>query len=328
MAKPLVAARQPSAVTAHPASQPHVAGGGDGNGVIAVIVTFEPVREALLGLLAALAPQVDKVVLVDNGSAEPIRSWLLAAEGGAALSIFLGANLGLAAGQNIGIAKARELGAAFVLLSDQDSLPAPDMVACLLAAAREKLAEGCRLAAVGPRYFDTLQGSLRPFVRVRHLRVRRFDCGDADSVVEVDHLIASGSLIPVSALDAVGPMTEALFIDYVDTEWSLRAWRKGYRSFGVCRATMRHGLGEKPNYFFGRYVPVHSPLRHYYLFRNAIWLYRQDWIPLSWKVATARRLVLKFGYFALMPSNRLAQLGMMLRGLRDGLRERMGRFGG
>lgn len=302
------------------------AAGAPGGRVVAVVVTYRPEPDALGTLLASLADQVAGIVIVDNGSGMALAAWLEAHAPANSVPVFLGENRGLATAQNLGVARARGLGADYVLFSDQDSLPAPDMVECLLAAARAKQDAGIPLASVGPRYFDTLQGRLSPFVRVRGLRVRRFDCAAADQVVEVDHLISSGSLIPMAALDAVGPMRDELFIDYVDTEWSLRAWRAGYRSFGVCRATMRHGLGDRPYRLLGRYVPIHSALRHYYLFRNTIWLYRQGWIPWTWKVATARRMFLKLMFFAIVPKDRWRRVRMMSRGMWDGLRGRMGRF--
>ncbi len=294
--------------------------------VVAVVVTFNPEQEALLALLDALIPQVATLIVVDNGSGSAGRSWLHALEDTKIRPVLLNTNQGLAAAQNVGIEKARSSDAEYVLFLDQDSLPAPDMVQRLLVVAKEKQAAGIRLASVGPRYFDVLQASLRPFVRVRGLRVQRFDCEHANQVIEVDHLISSGSLIPMTALDAIGGMREELFIDYVDTEWSLRAWRLGYRSFGVCNATMRHGLGDRPYRLFGRYVPIHAPLRHYYLFRNTVWLYRQGWIPLTWKVATFRRVFLKLLFFSLVPSDRLRHVRMMARGLWDGLRGKMGRY--
>lgn len=295
-------------------------------GVVAVVVTYHPLMDKLGGGLDVLASQVDTVVIVDNSADADVSAWLADHSGDRRETILLGQNLGVAAAQNIGIARARERRAKYVVLFDQDSVPAPDMVARLLAVVQKKQMEGCRLAAVGPRYFDVMQGCLRPFVQVRGLRVRRFDCERPDEVLEVDHLIASGCLIPLSVLDEVGGMSEPLFIDYVDTEWCLRAWRKGYQLFGVCDATMQHGLGDKPNYFLGRYLPVHGPLRHYYLFRNAVWLYRQGWIPLAWKLATAQRLLLKFLYFSIIPSGRLTQINMIVRGIWDGIMNRMGRY--
>jgi rhamnosyltransferase len=145
-----------------------------------------------------------------------------------------------------------------------------------------------------------------------------------DDVVEVDYLIASGSLIPLATLNAVGAMAEDLFIDYVDIEWGLRARGLGFRSYGVCAARMEHNLGEAPIRILGHSVPLHSPLRHYYHFRNAVWLYLNGNMPLHWKCADGWRLVLKYGFYTLFARPRLAHVRMMSRGILDGLRGRLG----
>ncbi|MFX8766500.1 glycosyltransferase family 2 protein, partial [Acinetobacter baumannii] len=49
-------------------------------------------------------------------------------------------------------------------------------------------------------------------------------------------LISSGSLISVEALKAVGLMRDYYFIDYVDTEWCLRAEYLGYKNFVSAQA--------------------------------------------------------------------------------------------
>jgi rhamnosyltransferase len=142
--------------------------------------------------------------------------------------------------------------------------------------------------------------------------------------VEADFLIASGSLIPVAALDRVGPMREDLFIDYVDVEWCLRARREGLRCYGVFEATMEHRLGESRVRVFGREATARSPLRHYYLMRNALLLYRESWVPLNWKLVDAGRLLLKFGFYSLAAPPRLQHVRMMARGLWHGLTGRAG----
>ena len=292
--------------------------------IAAVVVTFEPDLARLRALVDTVVDQVDGLVLVDNGNGSFYSDFSL--DGGItnAQALSMGENRGLATAQNEGIKKAKELGAEFVLLLDQDSLPATDMVSSLLEAITTLRERGLRVAAVGPRYTDQNQRSLRPFVRVRNARVERFDCGRSDRVVEVDHLIASGSLVPMAALDAIGGMREEFFIDHIDTEWGLRARCEGYRLFGVCSAAMRHGLGDRPYRFLGRYVPIHSPLRHYYLFRNTVWLLRQGWIPWNWKIATARSAFLKLLFFAIVPRDRLSHIKMMFRGFWDGWRGQMG----
>lgn len=292
-------------------------------GVVAVVVSWRPVAADLHCLLGSIAPQVDEVVVVDNGSPglEPSRT--VASVTGCRL-VALGENRGVAAAQNVGVAEARRRGASHVILFDQDSEPAPDMVATLVRVARDAEAGGLPVAAVGPRYMDERQGNPPPFIRVRGLRVEHLTAAAPDAVVEVDYLVSSGCLIPMSALDVVGGMREELFIDYVDIEWGLRARSLGLRCFGSFGATMRHSLGETPLRFLGRSYPAHSPLRHYYHMRNAVWLYRQAWVPPGWKAADALRLVLKYGFYTLFARPRPLHWWMMTRGLWDGLRGRTG----
>ena len=130
----------------------------------------------------------------------------------------------------------------------------------------------------------------------------------------------------MTTLDRVGPMREDLFIDYVDVEWGLRARSRGYQCFGVCGAHMAHSLGELPIRWLGRAYPHHSPLRHYYLFRNAVLLYREGWLPLGWKLVDGARLALKYGFYGLFARPRGRHLAMMTKGLVHGLRGIGGRL--
>ncbi len=296
--------------------------------VVGIIVAYEPDPAGLNDLLAALRPQLPKVFVIDNGSTRdpgPMigPAWLADAW---CEVVHLHANRGVATAQNVGIAHARALGAAFVLLFDQDSLPAPDMVSKLCDVAEAKARAGIAVAAVGPRYVDPRQDNPPPFIRIRGLSVERQPCPTPHTVVEVDYLISSGSLIPMATLDAVGPMRDELFIDYVDIEWGLRAGLAGFQSFGVCGARMRHDLGEPPVEWFGRMIPLHSPLRHYYHFRNAVRLYCKSDFPVNWKLADGWRLVLKYGFYTLFAHPRREHWRMMSLGIVHGIMGRMGRL--
>jgi len=263
-------------------------------------------------------------MLVDNGSSADRLQWLRELAGPGIRLIELGSNKGIAAAQNVGLAQARLAGCSHVLLLDHDSVPAASMVAELQRALASLGARGARVAAMGPRYLDARQNNPPPFIRIDGLRLVRCPCPTPDTIVEVDYLIASGSLIPMSTLEVVGGMAEELFIDYVDIEWGLRARRQGFQSYGVCAALMSHDLGEAPVSFMGRSLPIHSPLRHYYHFRNAVWLYRSSAIPLQWKCVDAWRLLLKYGFYTIFAKPRLQQFGMMSRGIVDGFRGRLG----
>lgn len=294
--------------------------------VWAIVVTYHPELDKLRLLLDSLACQVDGVVLVDNGSSDSVLSWLGAYQYPVPLQVFsLGDNKGIAAAQNVGIQHVMRQEVDYVILFDHDSHPESNMVAKLRDAAEEKLAAGVNLAAVGPRYLDDRHDNPPPFIQVHGLKVERQPCTRCDSVVEVDYLIASGCLIPTRTLGLVGDMQEKLFIDYVDIEWGLRAKTKGFQSFGVCAAMMSHDLGDEPFVFFGNKYPHHSALRHYYHFRNAIWMYCQDWPPLHWKLADGLRLFLKYGFYTLFAKPRYKHWWMMTKGVWHGLTGRMGK---
>jgi rhamnosyltransferase len=294
--------------------------------VVAVIVSYQPQLEGLGALLDALVPQVNSVVVVDNGSEDHFGDWLEKYYAHSIHGIFLGSNTGVAAAQNVGIDWARRQGTDYVVLFDQDSLPAPDMVRCLVEAVQVKQAAGCKVAAVGPRYMDERQDNPPPFIRVQGLKLLRQVCDKSNSIVDVDYLISSGCLIPMSTLDAVGVMREWLFIDYVDIEWGLRARYHGFQSYGVCSAHMQHSLGDQPIEFFGKNIPLHSPLRHYYHFRNAVFLYKEPWVPLNWKLVDGWRLCLKYVFYSLFAKPRMAHLRMMTLGVWHGLVRKIGKF--
>jgi rhamnosyltransferase len=214
----------------------------------------------------------------------------------------------------------------FILLSDQDSKPAEDMVFELRKAAVQLMASGKKVGAVGPCYMDIRQNNPPPFIRIEGFFVRRQFPEKSDSVVDVDYLIASGCLIPSRVLDNVGLMNVDLFIDYVDIEWGLRAKTLGFQSFGVFAAKMAHSLGDEHISFVGKKIPLHSPLRHYYLVRNGFWLYKQKGLPLNWKFVDGYRMLIRICFYTLFAKPRRKHFSMMMQGLFHGLKSRMGRY--
>ncbi len=292
--------------------------------VVAVVVTYRPKLDVLERLLDLLAPQVQSIVIVDNGSSIDLS--VFSQGKSRAHVIYLGANRGVATAQNVGIQWARDKKAEYVLLMDQDSEPNRDMVAQLADAMSGLSAAGNSVACVGPYYSDSRHGRVSPFVRLERLALRRIPCNPLSPPVAVDFLIASGCLIPMRVLDTVGGMRDDLFIDYVDVEWCLRAQRDGYQSFGVPAAGMCHALGDEPLTLFGRILPSHSPLRGYYRVRNGVLLLRQPWVRPMWKLTDARRLLLLFLAFSLFSKSRADHFKMMATGLWHGMRGQTGKF--
>jgi rhamnosyltransferase len=296
--------------------------------VCAIVVTFFPDVATLQKLITATLPQVDTLVIVDNGASDnTFDGFCVDVENGKVVILKQPENIGLAAAFNCGIVWARERGSSYVLLLDQDSEPASGMVDTLMQAFTSSFA-GRRIAAVGPRFHDAREDRYAPFVRIGFpINCKMYDSGK-DGLVACDFLISSGSLISLAALVDIGPMDESLFIDNVDLEWSFRALAKGYALIGVCTATMHHRLGHSRLHLpFGLgHVKVHDPIRLYYIMRNRLLLYRLPHTPTVWIAQDVPRVAVKFLLFSLLIRPRMHNIRFMLTGLRDGLLGRSGPY--
>lgn len=288
-------------------------------GVCAVLVTWNPNLAVLAEVLAALSPQVERVVVVDNGTRDSGFA-TVCAEHPDIVVVALPENLGLAHAMNVGIEQARGMpGAAQVLLMDQDSVPESGMVVALQRAL-QRLDPTARVGAVGPRYRDRREAADAPFVRIRFPFNRKLRCNGDCADVRCDFLISSGCLIPLDVLAKVGDMDAALFIDNVDLDWCFRASAAGYVLHGVCAARLRHHLGDARRGLPGvpRGIVVHSPRRLFYMMRNRVLLYRRAYTPRRWIAQDVPRVVVKLLLFSLLRPRR-ANLRNMLAGLRAGI---------
>ncbi|WP_373421708.1 glycosyltransferase family 2 protein [Burkholderia multivorans] len=234
-----------------------------------------------------------------------------------------GANLGIATALNQGINCLKEAGCTCALLFDQDSEPSSQLLAELPAVLSVERVRNDRVALIGPAYEDLRLGGVAPFVRFGYLKLKRVQ-PTGQQPVEVDFLITSGSCLNLATWAAIGPMDESLFIDFVDLEWCVRARSKGYVVLGVPALRLSHELGGEPVQVFGRRYPGHSPVRHYYLFRNAVALIRRGYVPLSWKSTELVKMPIRLAIYGLFMRPRLAHLRMSLLGIWHGFIGRAG----
>ena len=287
----------------------------------ALIITYRPDPSLLNRLLLALAPQVTQGRVIHNGSAVDFPASVVLPVGFSC--DYLGDNLGIATALNHGCTWAEAEGADYILTFDQDSEPAPDMVAVLLAAYDDLTATGQRVGAVGPVQADRRTGKLSHFLAPIH-GARHWVQPTVGTCVEVDHLITSGCLFPLAAWQNNGRFLDALFINYVDTEWSLRLRSHGWQLYGVGSARLLHAIGDEVVKWRGQEIAMHSPLRHYFLLRNGVYLQTLPYISAAWKRSDALQLLKKWVFFSLVGRPRWAHFGMMLRGILDGLKGRLG----
>lgn len=220
--------------------------------VVAIIVSFNG-GEKTLRTIGALLPQVDYIHVVDNGSEFLSLKFLDNIKPNQRISITkLKVNKGIGAALNEGVSKAKQLGYSWILTMDQDSLAAPDMVACMINAAEKN--DGMRC--------------LSPNLTIHGEVVSSLKSGS------VSYAITSGNLVNIEIYNQIGNYNEDLFIDCVDFDFSLRLRKAGFGIFKVSDAFLYHELGEKNNLprLFKSYYTQHSPLRRYYMFRNFLYM--------------------------------------------------------
>jgi rhamnosyltransferase len=223
------------------------------NRIFAVVITYFP-DEKNIQNLSETAKQVDRLVVVDNGSGTEIEKELdkVALIQSNIEIIKNGKNLGIDKATNIGI-KIYIDSYQYVLTLDQDSQLELNMVKLLENSFDEIADQKCVM--VGPNIVNNGHS----------------ETNIANKYQKVDLLIASGCLIQTKYLKKHGLLDEYFFIDCNDTDLSLRINQHGYTVYKVTQSCLYHSMGYGTNHrFLGKDIVTenYSPLRRYYQSRN------------------------------------------------------------
>jgi rhamnosyltransferase len=291
--------------------------------VIAVVVAYHPKAGELKASVKSLLQNFKAIVVVWNGP-HPLKTPTLLKDKRIHL-LDMKDNVGLAKALNEGIAKAFQLGATWIYLSDQDSTISRDFKKLMLEYSGH-IPKGLKVATIGPCYFNEITHDKNRFIQMRLLRMNRVNPSLDKLYLEAEYLITSGSFLSRAVFLEVGPMREELFIDFIDIEWGLRAKRMGYQSIALPKVMIHHRLGDFGFNFLGMTFPIHSPLRIYYFFRNATYLYKKRYISLNWKVVDGSRNIFRFLFYVVLVKPRLKYMRMALLGTYHGIIGRMGKL--
>ena len=132
-------------------------------------------------------------------------------------------------------------------------------------------------------------------------------------------------LIPVPVLSKVGLMAEELFIDWVDLEWCWRAKKCGYCIIGCADITIKHTLGDRIQKIGSNMYPIRSPIRHYYIVRNAINLaLRCDYINSAMRINLLFKALLYLIGFIVLGKPHLKHIFYSIKGLCNGITNKLG----
>jgi rhamnosyltransferase len=283
-------------------------------GVCAVMITFRP-QAAVLENLATVRPQVEGLIVVDNGSAaESLRALHAAARELDFKLIENGVNLGIAAALNAGVRWAKAEGYQYVSLFDQDSTVTEGFIAAMRAA-YESHPRRDKVAVVTPSQVEKSTG------RARGHRWAK----DGGPLVA----ITSGSLMPITLFDQCGWFQEELIIDCVDHEYCFRARSQGYTLAECRKAVLLVAVGSTTSHrAFGMTMSArhYNATRRYYMTRNRLVMVRRFWRQQpAWCCRTLQDIFQDAIKVVLLEEGRWGKTRNTVRGIYDALGGRMGK---
>ncbi len=244
--------------------------------VAIVVLNWNGWRETVecLESLKAQTRSSFRVIVVDNGSRDESVSRLAAWEPWIRL-VRLAENRGFAGGNNAGIQSALEEGAKFVLLLNNDTVVAPDLIDAFARAADRHPSA----AAFGGRIYYHDEPSVLWFAggefrtgleEPKHRGLNERDA-PAFAIEESSPFITGCALfVRASLFQEVGLLDERFFCMWEDAEWCWRAGHKGLELRYVPAARLWH----KTSRSFGG---IRSPLAMYYYERNRL-LFGECWV--------------------------------------------------
>jgi rhamnosyltransferase len=282
--------------------------------VCAVIVTHHPdVR--MLENIPKVLEQVQRLVVVDNGSTDEEIGWLRTAAVKRNFQLIEnGRNLGIAEALNQGVLWARSRGVPWALLFDQDSRITNDYVERMFAS-WDARPDRDRIFSLHPQYIDPESGKAAPARRAK----------DGGPIVSM----TSGALMPTRAFSEIGYFDSTFFIDEVDTEYCYRIRAAGYLVADSKDAYLLHAVGHpvRASFLGLGFVPNHhSALRRYYMTRNRLIVYRRYlFIFPLWVLGSVNEAAKETLKCFLGEDDRIHKLRNLLLGTWDALWSRMGK---
>lgn len=194
------------------------------------------------------------------------------------------ANLGFAAGNNIGIERAMRLGTDAVLLLNNDTIVAPDLLERLV----ETLYSQPQAGIVGPMiyYFDPADRIWFAGTEVllyrglsRHRGIRQKDTGQF-SLSECDAVTGCAMFIRAEVIRTIGLLDTRYPLYSEDTDYCMRARQAGYRMYLQPSAKVWHKISAATGGAFSwKKIRLRTWSHFLFLLRYARWYH---WLTIPW----------------------------------------------
>lgn len=279
--------------------------------VAAIIISYNPDNN-LLDSINLLINQVEKIIIVDNGSESEKKkniNLIKDINNEKIKIIFNEENLGIATALNIGVKDALKQGYNWILTMDQDSKVSSNMIEKMFEVYRTiDESERKDILSIFPNFVDERIQSIE-----ENSEMNAYEYVDAD--------ITSGNLLKAEVFDKVGFFDDSLFIDLVDTDFCMRLNEENIKMIKVRDAILYHSLGESQTVksIFGKFnTSNHSALRRYYMTRNRFYTWEKYKDLNSFTLNRDKKLFKKeFIKIILGENDKINKIKMVFKGYKD-----------
>lgn len=279
--------------------------------VAAIIISYNPDNN-LLDSINLLINQVEKIIIVDNGSESEKKkniNLIKDINNEKIKVIFNQENLGIATALNIGVKDALKQGYNWILTMDQDSKVSSNMIEKMFEVySTIDESERKDILSIFPNFVDERIQSIE-----ENSEMNAYEYVDAD--------ITSGNLLKAEVFDKVGFFDDSLFIDLVDTDFCMRLNEENIKMIKVRDAILYHSLGESQTVksIFGKFnTSNHSALRRYYMTRNRFYTWEKYKDLNSFTLNRDKKLFKKeFIKIILGENDKINKIKMVFKGYKD-----------
>lgn len=279
--------------------------------VAAIIISYNPDNN-LLDSINLLINQVEKIIIVDNGSESQKKkniNLIKDIDNKKIEVIFNEENLGIATALNIGVKEALKQGYNWILTMDQDSKVSSNMIEKMFEVySTIDESERKDILSIFPNFVDERIQSIE-----ENSEMNAYEYVDAD--------ITSGNLLKAEVFDKVGFFDDSLFIDLVDTDFCMRLNEENIKMIKVRDAILYHSLGESQTVksIFGKFnTSNHSALRRYYMTRNRFYTWEKYKDLNSFTLNRDKKLFKKeFIKIILGEKDKINKIKMVFKGYKD-----------
>ena len=236
------------------------------NSVCAVTITYNP-SKFVMDNIASYADSVDKLYIFDNTINCNIALFEEVIHKSNVTYISYKENRGLSAAINETVKLAKQEGFDWLITFDQDSYAEENMIDIYRKFINSYECHD-EIAIVAPLVNDMSQMEYVPLDKLKKIKKPFF--------TYMNTVVQSGMMHRLEYINQIGEYDEDLFIQDVDYDFCCRCHLSNFKIIRLNHAILQHNLGDgnaSGKNIDGKYILTgkFSPLRYYYIYRNALY---------------------------------------------------------